>query len=486
MHFIQSENRSQYVLMNKLDDLVEEQHYVRLIDSFVDYFMQENQELFSLKGIQLVGRKAYNPASLLKLYIYCYLNSVSSSRKIEKECQRNIEVIWLLGHLIPDHKTISDFRRENTEGINQVFLKLLGLLRDSGYVKGKIISIDGTKIRANAGMSINLETISKRLEDAEEQLAKYLQQIELADSIDEEIEIERQEKEQLAEEISILRQKVTELKREKENLEKLGVKRMSPTDTECRMMKSRQGKHYCYNVQAVVDSENKMIANIAVLSEENDKGQLLPIVEKVEKEIGITPKEVLADAGYYIINQIEYLEKEKNINCYVAINYNQEQSKNQNLGIEFYYQPEQNIYKCSHNGILKPKHGLKKDCRRGTLAQRYIGVNCKECSIKKDCTDSTARTVYRYTNQQWRDSYEAKMNSGQGKSKLTLRKTLSEHPFGTIKYWMGHIPLKTRGKTKVRTEVNIYAIAYNLKRLLNIEGFEKAISIFKQKEIKFA
>ena len=486
MHFIQSENRSQYVMMNKLDDLVHDNHYVRLIDIFVDYFMQENQEHFSLKGTQLVGRKAYSPASLLKLYIYSYLNSISSSRKIEKECSRNIEVIWLMGHLVPDHKTISDFRRENTEGINQVFLKLVGLLKDNGYVKGKTISIDGSKIRANAGISIDLDEISKRIENAEEQLGKYLQQIELTDSIDEEIEAAKQEKTQLTEEISKLQEKVDELKREKEELERQGLKHMSPTDPESRIMKGRQGKHYCYNVQSVVDSENKMIANIAVLSDENDKGQLLPMVEKVEKEINLKPDEVLADAGYYMLNQIEYLEKEKNIDCYIAINYNQEQTKKQKFGIEFYYNAEQDIYKCSKEGILTPKSGLKKDSRRGTLAQRYMGVNCKKCSIKKACTPSIARSVYRYTNQHWRDAYEAKMKSKQGKSKLILRKTLSEHPFGTIKNWMGFIPLKTRGKTKVKAEINLYAIAYNLKRLINMEGFEKAVKIFNQYEPNLA
>jgi transposase len=472
--------------MNKLDDLVQENHYVRLIDVFVDYFMQENQESFLLKGNQLIGRKAYAPASLLKLYIYSYLNSISSSRKIEKECIRNIEVIWLMGNLKPDHKTISDFRRENTEGINQVFLGLIKLLKDSGYVKGKTISIDGTKVKANAAMSIDLGNISKRLENAEEQLAKYMQHIEMADNMEEELEAIRQEKEQLAEEILKLKETITELKREKEALEKQGAKRISPTDPECRIMKGRQGKHFCYNIQAVVDAENKMIANIAVLSEENDKGQLQPMVEKVEKETGIRPEEVLADAGYYVINQLEYLEKEKNVNCFVAINYNQEQTKKQKLGIEFIYNPEQNIYQCSYNGILRPKNGLKKDSRRGTLAQRYVGINCNDCEIKPDCTDSSARNIYRFINQQWRNEYETKMNSGLGKSKLLLRKTLSEHPFGTIKYWMGHIPLKTRGRKKVRAEINLYAIGYNLKRLLNIEGFEKTISIFKQNELKLA
>jgi transposase len=486
MHYIQAENRSQYVLMNRLDDLVKENHYVRLIDIFVDYFIQKDQGIFSFKGAQPIGRKAYAPASLMKLYIYSYLNSISSSRKIEKECIRNIEAIWLMGYLKPDHKTISDFRRENTEGINNIFLSFMNLLKDNGYIKGKTISIDGSKIRANAGMSINLETVSKRLENIEEQLSKYLQLLETTDNIDEEIEESIREKEKISEEIRELKKQKEELQRDKEELERQLAKRISPTDPECRMMKSRQGKHFCYNVQAVVDAENKMIANIEVVSQENDKGQLQPMVEKVEKEIGTRPEEVLADAGYYVMSQIEYLENEKGVNCFVAINHNQEQTKDQRLGINFTYIPEQNVYKCSHNGTLKPKNGLKKDSRRGTLAQAYLGIDCKECKIKPECTESLARTVYRFTNQKWRDEYESKMNSPIGKTKLIQRKTLSEHPFGTIKYWMGHIPLKTRGKVKVKAEINLYSIGYNLKRLINIEGIEKVMNIFKQNELKLA
>lgn len=486
MHYIQPENRSQFILMNRLDDLVPESHYVRLIDVFVDYFMQEHKNSFSLKGSQTIGRKAYAPTNLLKLYIYSYLNSVSSSRKIEKECFRNIEVMWLMGSLKPDHKTISDFRRENTEGINNVFLGFINLLKDNGYIKGKTISIDGSKIKANAGMSVDLETVSKRLVNIEEQLSKYLQLLETTDNIDEELAETIREKEKITEEILELKKQKEQLQKDKEELERQLAKRISPTDPECRMMKSRQGKHFCYNVQAAVDAENKMIANIEVVSQENDKGQLQPMVEKIEKEIGIRPEEVLADAGYYVMSQIECLENEKGVNCFVAINHNQEQTKDRILGINFTYIPEKDIYQCSHNGTLKPKNGLKKDSRRGTLAQRYLGVDCKKCKIKADCTDSSARTVYRFTNQKWRNEYESKMNSLIGKTKLIQRKTLSEHPFGTIKYWMGHIPLKTRGKAKVKAEINLYSIGYNLKRLINIEGIEKVTNIFKQNELKLA
>jgi transposase len=481
MHFIQAENRNQYVLMNKLDDLVQDNHYVRLIDIFVDYFMQKNQGSFSLKGAQLVGRRAYAPASLLKLYIYSYLNSISSSRKIEKECKRNIELIWLMGNLVPDHKTIADFRRENANDINKVFLELVKLLKESGYIKGTTISIDGSKIRANASIKIDIDTISKKLENIEEQLSKYLGRVDVVDSIDEEIEQAEQEKALLQEQIRILQEEKQALEMKKHAMEEQGIRLMSPTDPESRMMRGRQGLKFCYNFQAAIDANHQMIANVDMLTNENDKGQLLHMVEKIEDELGVKPDEVLADAGYYVINQIKTLEVEKNIDCYVAINYNQQENKKRNFGIDFIYMPQENIYRCSQNQTLEPQYGSKKDSRRGTLAQAYVGVNCSKCPVKDNCTKSKARTVYRFADQEWRDNYETKMKSDLGKAKLIQRMSLSEHPFGTIKSWMGYISLKVRGKEKVKAEINLYAIAYNLKRLTNIEGFDTFLKILKEK-----
>ena len=313
MHFIQPTDRNQYILMNRLDDLIGYQHYARLIDVFVDWIFNTQPDLFMSKGNNHIGRKAYNPSILLKLYIYSYLNGISSSRKIEKECKRNIEVMWLMGTLAPDHKTISDFRKDNTEGICRVFRKLVDLLKESGYIKGQTISIDGTKIRANASISIDLESIEKRLDNLEEQLNNYLHQIDITDTIDQEIEIAEKEKQQLQREIEQLKSNIQDLEKQKEVLKDQGAKRISPTDPESRIMKSRQGKHFCYNAQVAVDAENKLLVTTAVVSQENDKGLLLPIVEKAERELGQSPQEILADAGYYVINQIEKIETEKQI-----------------------------------------------------------------------------------------------------------------------------------------------------------------------------
>ncbi len=235
-----------------------------------------------------------------------------------------------------------------------------------------------------------------------------------------------------------------------------------------------------------MDEKHKLILSNQVYNHENDKGLLKPMVEHTEKALGQSPKEVLADAGYHQMDQLEELEK-RGIECYVAINENQEQVKEHEHGIVFKFNEAENIYQCSQGQSLAPQFGMKRDKRRGTEAQAYRGTNCQPCPIKKLCTKSdTARSVYRFTNQQWRDRYRTKLKSEMGASKLKLRKCLSEHPFGTMKRWMGHVPLLLRGKVKVQTEINIYAIAYNFKRMLNVASFEDLEKLFKPILVKDA
>ena len=476
MRYIEGCDREQFQFFNRLDELIKENNYVRLIDAFVDSFISKFISTFN-KGEKETGRKAYHPGSLLKLYIYSYLNGISSSRKIERECYRNIEVMWLMCQLTPDHKTISDFRRDNQEGIKLAFKELNLLLKASGYLNGSTISIDGSKLRANASKCIDIESITKRLDNLESQLEGYLVRINTIDDSDEELDNKKQEKEKLEKEISALKERVNDLKKQKESLAGSGRKRINVTDPDSRIMKSRQGKHFCFNMQAAIDSKNHLITTTSVVSNENDRGQLVPMMKQLKNELNISPKEILADAGYYVISEIEYLEKEEGIDCYVAINYNQEKGKR----ISFRYDDESDRYFCSMGQELKPKFGWKRDNRRGTMAKAYKGINCEPCTSRLECTKSKSRTVYRFSNQEWRDSYEDKLNSNEGKSRLIQRKALSEHPFGTIKYWAGSIPLKVRGLKKVTGEVNLYALCYNLRRMMNIESFETLMRLFKNK-----
>lgn len=485
MHFLQGQDRHQANLFTKLDDYVGKSHYVRLVDYFVDCFINDNLSLFKDKGDQPVGRKAYNPSILMKIYFYGFFNGITSSRKLEKECGRNIELIWLTTCLAPDHKTIADFKRVNGHVISEVLKEFNKLLKDSGYIKGQTISIDGTKIKANAGLCIDLNTIKDKLDNLEEQLKSYLENLESVDQYEDELESKKVEKENIQEEIENLRKELEELKKQKETLEEAQTTKLSPTDPDARIMKSRHGKDFGYNVQTAVDAENKMIICAQVTNAQNDRGQLLPVIEKVEDILQRTPEETLADAGYYVVEQLEYIEKEKQIECYVPISKNQMQTRDKTFGIKFKYFPEENLYKCSFDQSLVPNKGIKKDSRRGTQAQAYKGSNCPPCPVFEKCTTSKdGRTIYRYSDQEWRDNYLRKMKSREGREKLKQRRSLSEHPFGTIKYYLGYIPLKTRGLAKVQTEIDLSVIAYNFKRWLNISSFETISSTIRSNNWK--
>lgn len=472
MHYILGNDRLQSEFFTRLDDMVPAQHYCRLIDLLADCFTKENLSLFEEKGRLEIGRKAYHPSILLKLYLYGYLNSISSSRKLERECHRNIELMWLMTRLAPDHKTIANFRRQNGTAIELVLLKFNQLLKDSGYIKGKIISIDGSKIRANAGMYIDLSTVDNRLVDLEAELGKYMAGLEQSDQAENELLEMEEQKKLMAQQLETIQQEIQQLRKQKEVLENTEAKKLSPTDPDARIMQSRHGRHLSYNLQAVVDAENHMIVCSTMTNHANDRNQLTPMVEQVERDLCITPEKVIADAGYYVINQIEYLEKEKSIECFVPISHNQQQLQEIEAGISFSYNTEQDIYTCSQGQELHPMYGIKRDKRRNTEAKIYQGVNCTGCNVKSSCTTSEkGRSIRRQSNQEWKDQYLLKMKSVEGKEKMRLRRMLSEHPFGTIKYWMGQIPLLTRGLRGVQTEVTIYTIVYNFRRWLSLESF---------------
>lgn len=473
MHYIPGQDRQQSEFFTRLDDMIPAQHYGRLIDLLADSFVKENILLFEEKGRVEVGRKAYHPSILLKLYLYGYLNSISSSRKLERECHRNIEVMWLTTRLAPDHKTIADFRRQNGEAIRLVSLKFNQLLKDAGYIKGKLISIDGSKIRANAGFYVDLSTVESRLENLETELEKYLSGLDYLDRTENELIDLEEQKALLLQQSKSLKHEIQELTKQKEMLELTEAKKFSPTDPDARIMQGRQGKHLSYNLQAAVDAENHMIVCSTITNLANDRNQLTPMVLEVERTISTTPAQVIADSGYYVLNQIEHLERERNIECFVAISHNQQQLREIEAGIEFNYDSNQDIYICSQGQELHPIYGLKKDTRRNTISKIYQGVNCAGCSVKTSCTASDkGRSIARQSNQDWKDRYMLKMKSAEGKEKMRQRRMLSEHPFGTIKYWMGQIPLLTRGLKKVQTEVTIYTIAYNFKRWQSIASFD--------------
>jgi transposase len=474
MNYIQPADRHQYQLMSSLDDLVEPNHPVRIIDKIVDSIVGSNPSRFSREREQEAGRPRYHDSTKLKLYLYGYFNGISSSRKLEAETHRNIELIWLLGGLRPDHWTISNYRKEKGEDIKYVTKKFREFLRANGYIKMKIVGLDGSKIKANANRDmLTMERIEGKMEGLGKSLEEYLSKLQENDIRDEIIDEmqgyeEGEEKKKYLEKIIELQKQIEKLQSQKEILEKEDRTRISPSDLDARLMKSREGKIPGYNVQIVVDEENKMIVDSEVLCNGNDK-ELLPVmVASIKEELVELPKEIIADRGYNNPDLIERIEaSEEDVQIYTS----QEKTLRDKEEIKFNYDPEKDEYICSAGKRLVLHQKNKRlNKSRGNI---YLGIECEGCQLRSQCTSSKkGRTVRRYFNQQWRDQYKKKMLSRMGKSKTSIRKTIVEHPFGTIKCLMGKIPLLLRGLTKVSTEINLYLTAYNLKRLINIDTFE--------------
>jgi transposase len=464
MHFIEPADRNQIIFMNKLDDIVSSDNIVRVLDDLVDSIIKKTPTLYIDKGQFSIGRKAYSPALFIKLYIYGYFNGINSSRKLEKEAQRNIELIWLLGTLTPDFKTIADYRKDNGDKIERVLQQFVSFLKSQGYIEGRTVSLDGTKVRANAQQVMKIEGLDSKLQNLSNQLREYLEALDRNDAEDE--YRNSGEREALLKKINDLEKKIQSLEQAKEFMDSNDLKQYSPTDPESRIMKGREGKHFSYNVQATVDEKLKMIVTTEVTSDENDKNQLCPAVEKL-LENKIAPENLLADTGYHKTKAIQNTES-KGITCYIPINENKSTLHDKKSGLSFQYNQQEDHYICGQGQILNPKQKQKVDHRRETVMTSYEAEECNTCSQKIECCpDKNKRVKWRHVDQQWRDEYEVKLKTQIAQSFIKKRKELSEHPFGTIKHWMGKIPLKLRGKIKVQTEINLYHIAYNFKRLVN-------------------
>jgi transposase len=471
--YIEPADRSQYQLMSSLDDSISANNPVRIIDKLIDEIVSANKGIFEKEKPTEAGRPAYRDLTFLKLYLYGYFNGISSSRKLEAETHRNIEVIWLLGKLSPDHWTISNYRKENGDKIKLVTRKIREYLRDNGYIKMKTVAIDGSKVKAYTNRDmLDMKRINNQMIEIDKKIEEYLSKLtenDIIEDVREEVdregtgEVERAYLDKIIE----LQNKLEKLEEQKGILEKEGKNYISAADPEANLMKSRDGKIPAYNVQIAVDAENGMIIDSEVVTKETDTDQLQNMIESIKEELGKAPEEALADKGYQKPDSIEAIEiKEPGIKLYVSP---KATSKDKEI-IKFTYNKENDEYICSAGKrlILKQKN-MK---HRNTIEDVYQGIECSVCPRKAECTKSkTNRKIHRYKNQEWRDNFKLKMKSDLGRHKISLRKAIVEHPFGTIKYLMGKIPLLLRGVKKVSTEINIYTTVYNLKRLINLEDF---------------
>jgi transposase len=483
MHYISPKDRTQTSIMQpSLDEMIGVDAEVRILDLLVTEIVRQNPGKFRYKGKIRVGRKAYSPETMLKLYLYGYLNGISSSRKLEAECNRNIEVMWLLGSLKPDFKTISDYRRDNGKQIKFLTRQVRLFLRDKKYIKGEVVAIDGTKLKANAKREMLTRSgLEKRLSKMADDMEDYLSELEENDTLDDRDHDDRSIHRQLVDKVIKLEQEIERLQGYKIDMDERGVNYYSPTDPDAQLMKSRDGKLAGYNVQSAVDSEHGMIASLEVCDSPVDQRQLKSMVDHVERDLGSTPEIVTADKGYYNPDMIEELEQDGKTMCAIPA----PMSSRDKEEIKFQYDEEADEYLCSQRKRLSLIQRNKQ--KKNSLANAYQGKECGGCSLRYVCTTSKiGRIIHRYHNQEWRDRYRGRLKTRAVKALINQRKTIVEHPFGTIRAWMGKTQFLLRGRPKVQIEMDLYGSVYNLRRLMNLVSVDRLSEMIHRYDWKIA
>jgi len=466
MHHIDGCARDQSQLLPaRVDDYVHAENPVRFIDAFVDG-LDLAAAGFGRVQPKDTGRPAYDPADLLRLYIYGYLNRVRSSRRLEAETHRNLEVIWLLRGLRPDFKTIADFRRDNRAAFKAVFRDFVLLCRKLDLYGRELVAVDGTRLKAVNSRDRNFtrEKLAKFLRDAEERLADYLDRLDRTDA--EEGPASSARAQNLAEKIASLKQRrmrYTELQAE---LERTGDSQVSLTDSDSRAMAAHPKVGVGYNAQVAMDAKHKLIAAFEVTNAGSDLGLLARTASAAKEVLGVETIQAVADRGYYKGEDIQACE-DTGIEAYVA---RPQRGSAVHDGLfrkeEFTYDPAADTYACPGGHLLRPLYRSTKD---GTERRHYVNRHaCRECELRPQCTGNTFRKVTRWTGEAVLDRMEQRLAARPGI--LDLRRETVEHPFGSIKQWMNQGAFLMRGLEKVRAEFSLTALAYNMTRAINLVG----------------
>lgn len=501
--YIKGENRYQLNIMPiSLDEMIPENNPVRVIDALVDSLdMKALNFKYSIPNE--IGRKPYDPRYLLKLYIYGYYNGVRSSRKLERECNRNIEVMWLLDNLKPDDKTISNFRKDNKESLIKVF-KQFNILCDELNLYGKqIVAIDGSKFRANSSRkkSYTKNKVKKMLDYYEGIAEKYIELLSENDKTDN--EIAEYTKEEIKDKLETAKKRIEELTEMQEEIKQNGE--ISITDPDARHMSvSNNGTDIAHNVQIAVDSENHLVVAVDVVSTPADQNQLYNMASKAAEELGLKEKDetkkdniddntkdntphgeekeiltVLADKAYYNGEDLKKCKKD-NIKVIVPKQKNSTKTGNEDyIKEKFIYDRDRDIYICPEG---KELHNVSKSNSKNKLYKNTEA--CNKCKHKNKCTTSKkGRVIKRGPYQETYD--EVDKTTSENKELRKQRQMIVEHVFGTVKRALGFTYFLTRGNENVKSESFMHFFTYNLIRVINIMGVEKLTGILKAKQQAF-
>jgi transposase len=448
-------------------DWIGEDNPVRVIEVFVDEL--DLAELgFSGVDPEVTGRPSYHPSVLLKLYIYGYLNRVQSSRRLEREAGRNVEVMWLTGRLAPDHKTIADFRKDNGRAIRRVCARFVALCRAMGLLTQASVAIDGSKFKAvnNRDRNFTRAKMERRMAQIEESVARYLQQLDSAD---------RQEpSEGLKTKTSRLKEKIAKLKEQMQRLEKLRVQmlaapdqQISLTDPDARSMATsgRGSGVVGYNVQVAVDTEHHLIITHEVTNVGTDRSQLAHVAREAKATLEVENLDVVADRGYFSSEEILACE-EAGITVTLPKPMTSNSKAEGRFGKQdFRYVAEEDVYMCPAGERLAYHYTTEEN---GLVLRRYWTNACQNCAIKHGCTTGKERRITRWEHEHILEAVQRRLD--EHPEKMRLRRETVEHPFGTIKARMGATHFLMKTLPRVAAEMALHVLAYNLTRVMNIMG----------------
>lgn len=453
------------LLPMSFDDMIDAENPVRAIDAIVD-----NMDIPSL-GFKYAktadtGRKPYSPVEMFKLYTYSYFNGIRSSRKIERECHRNIEVMWLIGGLAPDFKTIADFRKNNKTAIRKAFSKFSMICDNLGLIGKEIIAIDGSKFRANNSTDkyCTAKKTKKKIEHFEEQAKKYLALLDTMDEQECENPSPSFNKTDIQKKLGDIEKRIGELNEQLAEIEENGDIAITDPDSKMMLVKS-SGREVSHNVQIAVDSKNHLVVALDVTSEAIDREQLYNMAQQAKEELDVSELSVVADKGYYSAKQFG-LCQEAGITAYAPKPTLRSAPDERYAKDRFIYNELTDSYLCPQGAVL---NHTKKRTTAKYEQENYTNPSvCKACEVRSLCTQGKYRVIQEPKGQRAADRVDARTK--QHSEFIHLRKCLVEHPFGTVKRALGYTYFLTRRTESVRAESAMHFLIYNIKRVLQILG----------------
>jgi transposase len=463
--FVEGESRRQRLLLpDCLDDYVGEDNLVRVVDAFIN---ELDLPVLGFAGPAATGRPRYSPATMLKLYLYGYLNQVQSSRRLEREAGRNVECLWLMGKLVPDFKTIADFRRDNGEAIRAVCRQFVILCREVGLMGGGTVAVDGSRFKAVNTRDKNYTpgAIRLRMEQVDASIARYLGMLDTADRQEDQVAELRVNR--LRDRLEALRRQMRELRTMERLVADAPDHQVSLTDADARAM-ATNGKGtgmVGYNVQAVVDAKHHLIIAHQVTNVGHDRSQLANMARQAKEVTGADRLTVLADRGYFSGEEVVACEA-AGVTPIVPKPLTSGAKADGRFGKQdFIYQPETDTYRCPAGEQLIWRYTTTE---KGLTLSRYWSSNCGTCAMKAMCTPSKQRRVTRWEHEAVIEAMQRRLD--ETPNAMRVRRSLVEHVFGTIKGWMGRDHFRTRRLANVGTEISLHILAYNVKRAVAVLG----------------